>query len=80
MTYMKCTCKSVMVYALAFWSAALVATAFVSPMFMIPLGLLAMFHFTYLNLSRMPVPIVLSFVSMVSLSFYAVYMNTASFS
>lgn len=78
MTYMKCTCTRVKVCALAFWSAAIVATGFVSPMFMIPLALLAMFHYAYLTISRMPLPITLSFAAMVTLSFYTVYMNTAA--
>jgi len=46
-------------------------------MFLIPIALLAMFNFAYLMLNPVPLPIVLSFVCMVSLSLYTVYMNTA---
>ena len=77
MTYMKCTCNKVKLCAIAFWLSVFVLTAFLSPMFLVPAALLAMFNFAYLMLNPVPLPIVLSFVCMVALSVYAVYMNTA---
>jgi len=77
MTYMRCTCNKVKMFATAFWLSIMVLAAFFSPMFLIPVALLAMFNAAYLMLNPVPLPIVLSFVCMVSLSFYAVYMSTA---
>ena len=76
MTYMKCTCNKVKICTATFWISALAFAAFTAPMFLIPLALLAMFNFAYLMLNPVPLPIVLSFVCMVSLSLYTVYMNT----
>ena len=77
---MKCTCSKVKMITAAFWLLALVLSAFISPMFVIPVALLAMFNGAYLMLNPVPLPIVLSFVCMVSLSVYAVYMNTTPIS
>jgi len=67
-------------FSAAFWLSVLVLSAFISPMLVIPVALLAMFNAAYLMLNPVPLPIVLSFVCMVSLSIYAVYMNTAPIS
>ena len=80
MTYMKCTCSKVKMVTAAFWLSVLVLSAFISPMFVIPVALLAMFNAAYLMLNPVPLPVVLSFVCMVSLSIYAVYMNTTPIS
>ena len=77
MTYMKCTCNKVKMFTTAFWLSALVLSAFFAPMLLIPVGLLAMFNAAYLMLDPVPLPIVLTFVCMVSLSFYAIYMKAA---
>jgi len=78
MTYMKCTCSKVKILTTAFWLSVMVLAAFYSPMYLIPVALLAMFNTAYLMLNPVPLPIVLSFVCMISLSFYTVYMNAAS--
>ncbi|HIC45097.1 MAG TPA: hypothetical protein EYO73_12700 [Sulfurimonas sp.] len=80
MTYMKCTCNKVKIATAAFWLSTMFLLAFFSPMILIPVSFLALFHIAYLMLDPVPLPIVLSFVSMVSLSFYAVYMKTAPLS
>lgn len=80
MTYMKCTCNKVKIFTAVFWLSAMALVAFFFPMLLIPVGLLAMFNAAYLMLDPVPLPIVLSFVCMVGLSFYAVYLNTAPIS
>ena len=80
MTYMKCTCNKVKMFTAAFWLSSMVLAAIFSPMFLIPVALLAMFNAAYLMLNPVPLPIVLSFVSMVSLSFYTIYMKIAPIS
>ena len=77
---MKCTGNKVKMFTVTFWLSALLFIAFTTPIFLIPVALLAMFSFAYLMLSRVPLPIVLSFVCMVSLSLYTVYMNTSALS
>ncbi|PHR56496.1 MAG: hypothetical protein COA44_07760 [Arcobacter sp.] len=49
-------------FATAFWLSIMVLAAFFSPMFLIPVALLAMFNAAYLMLNPVPLPIVLSFV------------------
>ncbi len=80
MTYRKCTCTKVKVSTAILWITALTTAAVFSPMYLIPVALLALFNFAYLMLHPVPLPIVLSFVCMVTLSLYAVYMNTSSIS
>jgi len=80
MTYMKCTCNKVKMFTTAFWLSAITLAAFFAPMVLIPVALLAMFNAAYLMLDPIPLPIVLTFVCMVSLSFYVLYMNTSSIS
>ena len=80
MTYIKPTCNKTKACTAAFWISALLLSAYFTPMFIIPIVLLAMFNSAYLMLTRVPVPIVLSFVGMVSLSLYTVYINTPTFS
>jgi len=75
---MKCTCNKVKTVTALFWFSILALAAFISPMLIIPLALLAMFNAAYLMLNPLPLPIVLSFVCMVSLSVYAVYMNSGA--
>jgi len=67
-------------FTAAFWLSIMVIAAYISPMFLIPVALLAMFNAAYLMLNPVPLPIVLSFVCMVGLSSFAVYMNTAALS
>ena len=75
MTYMKCTCNKVKLSAATFWLSALVFLAFTAPMFLIPVAILAMFNFAYLMINPVPLPIVLGFLIMISLSLYTVLMN-----
>lgn len=77
MTYLKCTCSKVKISTAVFWASALIISVLTAPVFFIPLALLAMFNFAYLMLQPVPLPIVLSFVCMVTLSLYVVYMNAA---
>ena len=72
---MKYTCNKVKFLTAAFWLATVTFLAFTAPMFLIPVVLLAMFNFAYLMINPVPLPIVLTFVCMVSLSLYTVIMN-----
>ena len=76
MTYVKCTSSKVKVLTTVFWLLALVLVISLAPTLVIAVAILAMFNAAYLMISPVPLPIVLSFVCMVSLSFYAVYMST----
>ena len=77
MTYLKCTSSGKVKFATAlFWACALSASALLIPALLLPLGLLAMLNLAYLMLQPVPLPIVLSFVCMVTLSLYVVYMRT----
>ncbi len=76
MTYIKCTCNSVKIITATFWTAVLVGMLFFMPIYTIPLATIAAFHFAYLFLDPIPVPVVLSFLVVISLSLYVVYMNT----
>jgi len=77
MTHMKYTCSKVKLFTATFWLSILVFATFTAPMFLIPVALIAMFNFAYLMLNPVPLPVVLSFVCMISLSLYTVYMNTS---
>ena len=77
MTYMKCTCNKVKMFATAFWLTLMVLAAFFVPTILLPLAFLAMFHGAYLMLDPIPLPIVLSFVAVLSVSFFAAYINLA---
>ncbi|MDF1880274.1 hypothetical protein JHD50_02970 [Sulfurimonas sp. MAG313] len=77
MTYVKSTDSRIKIFSTALWLSFMVLVAFTSPLFLIPVSLLALSHIAYLLINPMPLPIVLSFVCMVSLSFYAVYMKVA---
>lgn len=80
MTYLKCSAGKTKIYTGTFWLSSLLLTAFFAPIFLIPLALLAMFNFAYLLVHPLPLPIVLSFVAMFTLSLYTVYMNTSHIS
>ena len=77
MTYMKCTRNKVKLLTTTFWLAAITFLAFTAPTFLIPVTLLAMYNFAYLMINPVPLPIVLSFVCMITLSLYTVVMNIA---
>lgn len=77
MTYLKCTCSSkVKILTALFWASSLSVSALLAPVVLLPLGILAMLNIAYLMLQPVPLPIVLSFVCMATLSLYVVYMNT----
>ncbi len=78
MTHIKSTGNSVKLIAATFWFSVLIAMFFFMPVYTIPLAIAALFHFAYLALDPIPLPVVLSFLLMISISLYVVYMNTAA--
>ena len=80
MTYVKCTNNNIKILSGVFWVSALLVSSFFVPMLLIPVGLLGLFHLVYLMLDPLPLPVVLSFISMIVLSAYTVYMNISHMS
>jgi len=75
MIYVKCTSRNMKILIFSFWISSLLLANFYAPMFLVPLAILGLFHFSYIILEPLPLPIVLSFVAMIGLSTYTVYMN-----
>lgn len=80
MTYIKCTCNKVKILASLFWLSAIVLAAFIGPVLIIPVTILAMFNFAYLMLDPLPVPVVLAFALMIGISTYIIYLNNTPLS
>lgn len=76
MTYIKSTCNSVKIYGALFWGACLFLSIFFVPAYSVSLALLALFHFAYLTFEPIPLPIVLGFVVVTSLTLYIALMNS----
>lgn len=76
MTYIKPTCNKVKIAAALFWGASLFLSILFVPVYSMPLGVLALFHFAYLMFEPVPVPIVLGFVAVAVLTLYIAFLNS----